>query len=369
MNEGNTPRHTTIDRRNFLKRLSAGSALMSLGGLGVVTNAAAKASDAEKSEVSFVTGKDRREMVYKALKPFQKEVEEAIGSKQVIIKANAGLAEMKYADCSTHADELRGILDFLKEIHDRQVIITEGTASAKCNAFIGFENYGYMPLEKEYNARLTDANDQPYTLRWIQGGKRQPVGVNIINQFTDPNVFLISSARMKTHNAVVGTFSLKNCAMGSPVCHWRKAGTSQENEKSKMHGVDGAHGGQELSYNLFLLAQLGVQPDLAIIDGVKAIEGDGPWDGTVVDHGVVVASRDFVAADRICSELIGIDPKWMKYLEWCSLAGMGNFDLEKIKVNGPDYKKHIIKYKMCSNFDWQVAWIRENFEAKPEQKK
>lgn len=92
MNEGNTPRHTTIDRRNFLKRLSAGSALMSLGGLGVVTNAAAKASDAEKSEVSFVTGKDRREMVYKALKPFQKEVEEAIGSKQVInTMAKAGV--------------------------------------------------------------------------------------------------------------------------------------------------------------------------------------------------------------------------------------------------------------------------------------
>ncbi len=364
MNEGNIPRRAIIDRRNFLQRLSSGGALLSLGGLCGVTPSDAKPVAAEKSDVSLQTGKDRREMTYKALQPFRKEVEEAIGNKQVIIKANAGLAEMKYANYSSHADELRGILDFLKEIHDRQVIITEGTATAKCSSLIGFENYGYMPLEKEYNVRFTDANDQPYTLRWIQGGKRQPVGVNIINQFTDPNVYLISAARMKTHNAVVGTYSLKNVAMGSPVCHWRKAGAAQENEKAKMHGIEGSHGGQELSYNLFLLAQLGVRPDLAVIDGVQAIEGDGPWDGTVVDHKVVVASTDFVAADRLCSELMGIDPKWMKYLEWCSLAGMGNFDLAKIKVNGPDYRKHIIKYKMNSNFDWQVAWIRENFEAK-----
>jgi len=109
---------------------------------------------------------------------------------------------------------------------------------------------------------------------------------------------------------------------------------------------------------------MGVQPDLAVIDGIETIEGDGPWDGAVVEHGVVVSSTDFVAADRLCVELMGIDPKYMKYLEWCSNAGMGNFDLAKIKVNGPDYRKHIIKYKMNKNFDWQVAWINENFGGK-----
>jgi len=347
-------------RRAFLRQLSLGAAGLALGGSSLSRWSIAQTAVPQRSEVSLVTGKDRREMVRKALKPFAKEIEKAIGNKQVIIKANAGLAEPKYADCSTHADELRGVLDFLKETgYDRQVIITEGTASVKCSAFIGFENYGYLPLEKEYNARLTDANDQAYTLRFIYAAEHRPQAINIINQFTDPDVYLISAARMKTHNAVVGTYSLKNVAMGSPMCHWRKTGASQENEKSKMHGGKGSQGGRELSYNLFLLAQLGAQPDLAIIDGVKAIEGDGPWDGTVVDHEVMVASLDFVAADRLCSELMGIDPKYMKYLEWCSQAGMGNFDLKNITVNGPDYKKHVIKYKMNSNFDWQVSWLQE----------
>ena len=311
-----------------------------------------------KSLVSFVTTDDHREAAYQSLKPLQKEVEKAIGDRQVVIKVNAGLAEPKYAKNSTHADHIRGILDFLKPIYDKRVIITEGTAGAKCSAFIGFENYSYMPLEKEYNAKFIDANEQDYTLKWIRAAKHHPQSINIIDMFIDSNVYLISVAIMKTHNAVVGTYSFKNVGMGAPVCHLKQ----KINEKSLMHGGPGSSGGRELSYNLFLLAGMGVQPDLSVIDGVKAIEGNGPWAGSVVEHGIGIASTDFVAADRMCVELMGIDPKYMKYLEWCADAGMGIFDLSKIKVIGPDYKKHIIKYKLNDNVEGQVAWIHENFE-------
>jgi len=353
----------TNNRRSFLKSVSAGSAALAFGSLLQPGEAASKLFGSDKSEVSFVTGTDRRESICQSLKPFQKEVEKAIGDRQVVIKANAGLLKPRYAICSSHADQLRGILDFLKPIYDRQVIIAEGAAGAKDSVFIAYENYGYLPLEKEYNVKLVDANDSPYTLKWIRAAKHHPQAINIIDMYMDPDVYLISAARMKTHNAVVGTYSLKNVVMGAPVCHYRKKGKAQENEKSKMHGGPGSSGGRELSYNLFRVAEMGVQPDLSVIDGVRSIEGNGPWDGDPVDHGVVITSTDFVAADRLCSELMGIDPKYMKYLEWCADAGMGNFNLTKIKVNGPDYRDNIIKYKMNKNFDWQVEWIHENFEG------
>ena len=345
-------------RRSFLKLMSAGAAGLIYDPFHQPKKVSASIFGPDKSQVSFLVNTDRREATYQALKPFRKEVEKAIGDRQVVIKVNAGLAEPQYAVNSTHADQIRGILDFLKPIHDRKVIITEGTAGAMCSAFIGFENYKYMPLEKEYNARIIDANDQPYTLKWIRAAKHHPETINIIDMFMDPDVYLISAARMKTHNAVVGTYSLKNVAMGSPVCHYKE----KVNEKSKMHGGQGNSGGRELSYNLFLVAGMGVQPDLSIIDGVVAIEGNGPWGGSPVEHGVTIASTDFVAADRLCTELMGIDPKYMKYLEWCADAGMGNFDLSNIKVNGPDYKQHIITYKLNQNFEKQVAWIHKNFE-------
>ena len=53
--------------------------------------------------MSFVTTDDHREAAYQSLKPLQKEVEKAIGDRQVVIKVNAGLAAPKYAKNSTHA--------------------------------------------------------------------------------------------------------------------------------------------------------------------------------------------------------------------------------------------------------------------------
>ncbi|MFC1607677.1 DUF362 domain-containing protein [Candidatus Latescibacterota bacterium] len=361
-NKSSSRETVNTSRRSFLQKLSLGTTGLAAGGF-YHPKEALPLFGSSKSEVQFRTGTDRREMVYQSLKPFQNEVEKAIGDRQVIIKANAGLAKPEFAMYSTHADHLRGILDFLKPIYDRQIIITEGTAGTKVSAFIGFENYGLLPLEKEYNVKLVDANLTPYTLQWIRAAKHHPQAINIIDMFTDPDVFLISAAKMKTHNAVVGTYSLKNVVMGAPVSHWNKKGSAQVNEKSKMHGGPGSSGGRELSYNMFLVAKMGVQPDLSVIDGVDAIEGNGPWGGEIVEHGVVVTSTDFVAADRLCTDLMGIDPKYMKYLEWCSEAGMGNFDHSNIRVKGPDWKEKVITYKLNKNIDWQIEWIHENFEA------
>jgi uncharacterized protein (DUF362 family) len=350
----------SLGRRRFLKSASLGAASLALGASAMPHAASARLIGSDKSEVSFQAGRDRRAMVSKALEPFRKEVEKDIRGKRVVIKVNNGLAEPKYANFITHPDQLRGILDFLAPIHDREVVITEGCA-AYMSASIGFELYGYLPLEKEYRKiRFVDANDTPFTQRWIYSGRHRPEPIEIIDLFTDPDVYLISAARMKNHDEAVGTFSLKNCAMGAPVNHWRE----KRNEKPKMHGGEGSRSGRDLSYNLFLVARMGVQPDLAVIDGVESIEGDGPWAGTIVEHGVVLASTDFVAADRMASELMGIDPMYMKYLDWCGQAGMGNFDLEKIKVLGPDWKPHVIKYKMSGNFDGLVTWIQEDFGAK-----
>jgi uncharacterized protein (DUF362 family) len=339
-------------RREFLKLAGAGAAVAALP-----PRRAQAQGPPTKSVVTLVKGTDRRQMVYDALNPFKAQVEKAIGSRRVVIKANAGTVIAANAKYSTHADELRGILDFLREVHDRPVTIIEGCASTFSDAFVGFENYGYLPLQKEYGITLLDSNEQPYSRQYIRAALNFPQPINIIDVFLDPNVYLISAARMKTHNAVVGTFALKNVVMGSPVCHWRE----KRNEKSLMHGGRGSSGGRELSFNLFQIARLGVTPDLSVVDAIEAVEGDGPWNGDTVEHGVVMASPDFVAVDRLCTELMGIDPNWMKYLEWCGEAGMGTWSLDNITVRGPNWKDLVIKYRMHSQVERQVAWIHENF--------
>ena len=105
---------------------------------------------------------------------------------------------------------------------------------------------------------------------------------------------------------------------------------------------------------------MGVQPDLAVLDGTIGMEGNGPVKGTPIEHGVTVASTDWLAADRLASELMGYDYSDLKYLRWCGEAGMGVDDLSKIDIIGSDYRKHIIKYKHADNFERQREWIYED---------
>ena len=184
--------------------------------------------------------------------------------------------------------------------------------------------------------------------------------ISIINMYFEQDKYIISAARLKTHNAVVGTYSLKNIVMGSPLGSF----DGKASEKGKMHGGSAGNdgSGQELSYNIFRLAIQGVYPDLAVVDGVTGIEGDGPWDGTPVEHSLSIASTDFVACDRVCTELMGIDPFYMKYLEWCGEAGLGNWNMNNIRTVGANIGDNIIKYKMNKNVETQISWIDKNFK-------
>jgi hypothetical protein len=58
---------------------------------------------------------------------------------------------------------------------------------------------------------------------------------------------------------------------------------------------------------------------------------------------------------------MGIDPFYMKYVEWCGDAGLGNYNGDNITVNGPNYRNHIIKYRLHENVAEQMAWIDKYF--------
>jgi uncharacterized protein (DUF362 family) len=106
---------------------------------------------------------------------------------------------------------------------------------------------------------------------------------------------------------------------------------------------------------MFLLAQK-IHPQLALIDGFIGMEGNGPAEGTPVEHGVALAGTDLVAVDRIGIELMGIKYSDVGYLQWCSAAGLGQGDLGRIDVIGPDPSRYVINYKLHDNIEWQLGW-------------
>ena len=340
------------DRRYFLKSLTAG---ITGGTLGMVTGRASAAvkKPPGKSRVSFVTGNDRRDIIYQVLKPFEKEIREGIRGKQVIIKPNCVIDYNPL--CATHPDAMRGLLDFLKPMYNRQVIIGESTASPNGTMYC-YEKYNYLPLANEYNVKLVDINLGPYTNEWILGSNGHPLDVKIIEAFQKPDNYIISLTRTKTHTGAIITLGVKNIVMAAPAnfLPGHKDFIRNKQEKSKMH--QGGYLG--LNYNIFLIARK-TRPQLSILDGVEGMEGNGPAKGTPVEHGIALASLDVIASDRVGVELMGMDFADIAYLQWCANAGLGQGNLDKIEIIGPDPKKYVIQYKPPDNIEKLLKWKDE----------
>ena len=353
----NTPvieniRDGVTNRRSFMKKLAGGVAGLGLGTLGITRGAAGANAAADRSRVSFQTGTDHRDVVAASLEPLRDEIGAAIEGKQVVIKVNMG--QIVGPLNATHPDTVQGILDVLAPISKKRIIIAESTAGSGRSTLEGFKNFRYDPILKEHKAKFVDLNEEPFSTMWIKNENNHPLGINIIDTFRDPDVYMISATRLKSHNCVIATLSLKNIVMASPVNHYKRTVARGRNEKSLMH----SGGNQGLSYNLFHLALKGVTPDLAVLDGVVGMEGDGPVWGTPVEHGVALASTDWLAADRIGVELMGMNYDDIMYLRWSGQAGLGNDDLAKIDCIGPDPWKYVRTYRLHQNIEQQLDWVR-----------
>jgi uncharacterized protein (DUF362 family) len=92
------------------------------------------------------------------------------------------------------------------------------------------------------------------------------------------------------------------------------------------------------------------------------MEGNGPMNGTPVYHGVALASTDFIAADSVGCTLMGVNFSDVGYLTYCSNAGIGQGDISKIKIIGPNPSILVKKYRMHDNFwgdknnESQLSW-------------
>lgn len=341
-----------VRRRDFLKGLGLGAGALALGGSSLVRAKAVPepcfAGEAlfphfplsqlykkveTPSRVSLVKGESRYDIILKSLRLIEDEVLGSIGKKKILLKPNIVLSHCEL--CCTPVDAVRAVLDFLKPHVKKPILIGE---SGNQNTMEGFKNYGYLRLEKDYNVKVADLNLDTFQYRYALGLDNKPVRVRIINTFLDPNIYLISLARMKTHNYVFVTLSLKNVLMAAPLNEYGKA-----NDKGLMHMAAPARN-DLLHYNMFHLAQE-VYPDLAIIDGFEGMEGNGPAWGTPIASRVALASRDPLAADITGTRVMGFDPKTINYLAAMSEAGMGQGNIDRIHLLGTPLEQCVMPYK------------------------
>jgi len=75
-------------------------------------------------------------------------------------------------------------------------------------------------------------------------------------------------------------------------------------------------------------------PHLTIMDGIVAMEGEGPSGGNPKRVGVILASQDGVAVDAVASKIVGFNPMNIITTQNAHERGLGMGEIEKIEIEG-----------------------------------
>lgn len=332
-----TPRW--ISRRDLLRLAALAPACAPL--------AAQSAAAAERSTVALVKGENRRKNVADALAAIDDQIRPVLRTKKnVVIKVNNVSTQIQLA--ASHADAIHGMLDYFEPRFKGPIHLVESSAG---DTMVGFENFKYNRLAQERKINLVDLNREgKYRAVPMINYDLHAQPCRMAARLFDPEAYVISACMLKTHNVVVATLSIKNMSLGAPL---HGVNGERWNDKRVVH-----NGLRQTQYNIFLGAQA-LKPywNLAVIDGYEGMEGNGPSSGNPVASRVAIASTDFVAADRVGVEAMGINPEWMGYLKFCSEFGIGNFDPKNIDIRGEKVANVVKKYQLHADIERELEWM------------
>ncbi len=315
---------------------------------------------AQRSIASLVQGDSRRKIIYDSLVAIDDQIRPRLKKKKyVVIKPNNVTTTIQLG--ATHADALHGILDYLAPRFKGPVYIAESSAG---NTMEGFNNFGYPAVAREHKSQkvsLIDLNEEAkYVLLPLVNFDLHVAPVRLAARLFDPDAFILCSAILKTHNVTVATLSIKNMVLGAPL-HQAPKETTRWNDKRRYHvGV------RQCLYNMFLTAQK-MQPfwGATVIDGYEGMEGNGPAGGTPVASRIAIASTDYLAADRVAAETMGIDHNWLGWLKYCGEVGIGQWDLSRIDIRGTQIAAVQKKYQLHADIERQLKWMGPMEELPP----
>jgi uncharacterized protein (DUF362 family) len=130
---------------------------------------------------------------------------------------------------------------------------------------------------------------------------------------------VISLPKLKTHHWAGATLSLKNLFGTLPGIYYGWP-------KNELHWR-GIH-------NSIVDIALTRTPELAIVDGIVGMEGDGPLNGTPKPFGALVMGHDLVAVDATCCRLMLLDTEKIGYLVLGAMKRLGRMKEAEIPQLG-----------------------------------
>jgi uncharacterized protein (DUF362 family) len=216
-----------------------------------------------------------------------------------------------------------------------------------------------------------------YTRLWVPGGGLIFKAYDVNRAYEDCDVF-VSVAKLKEHSAAGVTMAMKNLFGVPPTTiYGQKAGIDEPSKqpgggRSMLHMGDRQPSKSALSeidpstprdegYRVPRVTAdlVAARPiHLSVIDGIDTVAGgEGPWvkEMRPVHAGLLIAGRNPVATDAVCTALMGFDPMADRgtppfegrdsMLKLAEQLGIGTRDLSRIEVIGVPVNKGRVDFR------------------------
>ena len=237
---------------------------------------------------------------------------------KVLLKPNL-LRGFKPERCvTTHPVVMEAVCRVLKDLSVGQIVISDSPALGSLSAVADKAGYGF--LERKYGAQILPLTDP------IPFENAEQIPYLKIAGCLEQYDHIINLPKVKAHCQMTMTLGIKNLfglviGKRKPALH-----CLVKNDKLKFGKM------------LIDIARH-VNPCLTIVDGIQAMQGQGPINGTPYPLGVMGASKDMTALDRIFAELVSIPLDKVYALQAARLKQFGQFHLEDMEISGvADYQ-------------------------------
>jgi uncharacterized protein (DUF362 family) len=236
-------------------------------------------------------------MVYEALREIF-PVPDGIKNKGVLVKPNAGfLATEVGTGLVTDSETVRGAIRFFRDAGAAKVLVGDG-AIAGVDAFEALQAARIERVAREEGAEpLSLDNGNP-----VQVEIKDPMAVDSvkISSIALEADLIVSMPVMKSHMNTVASLGIKNMK-----------GCLHRHEKQRFHHLAEEerfrrwHRWKTLERAIADLYSV-LRPGVVVMDGIVAMEGMGPSMGSPKPLGLVVASRNALAAELAGLYIMGI---------------------------------------------------------------
>ena len=230
---------------------------------------------------------------------------------RVLVKPNLLMAIEPESGVDTHPEVVRAVIKILKEIGCK-ISVGDGPSawgSYAENVDLVYERSGMKRITEEEGVALVKFDKH----RWR--------GKFPLSSRLDECEYFVSLPKFKTHEFTTLTGAVKNL--------YGLLSTTYKTEMHKRHS--------EINGFANTLADIyqEARPSLTIIDGIIAMEGDGPaTSGKLRQSGLLCAGSDCVAIDSVLSVIMGLKPHDIWTTKVTAERGLGVIDINSIEILG-----------------------------------